>query len=160
MPEFNKIASYIDRDATSVKAELEAAGYDVRDDADGGFFANDEDEINDYTFTVKNGKITGVDYTATNSRPKASKVKEQYKKIFDQEKAYRAQSGMTAYKGLLEVEGGNKTEYTGKDAFIAAVDGFDFDNAGDYSWSRSTYADIKTETPFGYDYVSYKVEKK
>ena len=89
MPDFNKLASYIDRDATAVKAELEAAGYDVRDDSDGGFFANDEDEINDYTFTVKNDKITGADYTATNSRPTGSKIKEQYKKIFDQEKAYR-----------------------------------------------------------------------
>ena len=157
MPDFNKLASYIDRDATAVKAELEAAGYDVRDD-DGGFFANDEDEINQYTFTVKNDKITSADYEATNSRPKASKVKEQYKKIFDQEKAYRDQSGMTAYKGHLEDMDDNETNYTSKSEFIAAVDSYDIDNAG-YCWSRSTYADIKTETAFGYDFVSYKVEK-
>ena len=66
---------------------------------------------------------------------------------------------MTAYKGRLVDEGGNKTEYTSKSEFIAAVDGFDFDNAGSYSWSHSTYSDIKTETAFGHDYVSYKVEK-
>ena len=57
------------------------------------------------------------------------------------------------------LEDGNRTEYTTKSEFIAAVDGFDSENASD-SWSRSTYSDIKTETGFSYDYVSYKVEKK
>ncbi len=117
------------------------------------------DEINLYIFCQKDGIITSAEYVVYNSRLDPKKMKDQYKSVFDKEKAFRDQSGMTTYKGRIEDEDGNRTEYTTKSEFIAAVDGFDFEKATD-SWSRSTYSDIKTETGFSYDYVSYKVEKK
>ena len=166
MPEFSDMFSYLGKEMTAVEAEFESKGYELMWDLQGHRIAeiDAEDEFyrEEYVFTLNEGTITRIEYSFTAWEGKGSDTKKHVLSLYEAEKQFRDQSGMTHYAGRIETDQeGNGTDYTDKDEFIAAVEDLDFDAYDDpYGLSRSTYSDINTEIGFYYNTVFYSVEYK